>query len=105
MPTPEEIKKIAIEYAESKCSVQEYLRAYDKRDNLNEAYSKEALAVLEFLSKDYCIVPKSKLQREYKKSYSAAFEHTTCLDRQYSRGRYQVLRELFGKSLFEEEER
>ena len=93
MPTPEEIKKIAREYALKNCSA---LCPAGRIDFIINDF-------IEQLSEDYCIVPKSKLQSEYKKSYSAAFEHTTCLDRQYARGRYQVLREIFGKSLFEEE--
>ena len=89
MPTPEEIKKIARRFE------------LDMYPTMPDMLS--AKAMLEWLSKDYCIVPKSKVKAEYKKSYSAAFEHTTCLDLQYARGRYQVLREIFGKSLFEEE--
>lgn len=103
MPTPEEIKKIAEEFAEYKLNKQ-----YPSfPENLKQRVFSDTANIitewLEFLSKDFCIVPKRKLQREYKKSYSAAFEPTTCLDRQYARGRYQVLREIFGKSLFEEE--
>ena len=82
MPTPEEIKNLCNEYAESVKS--EYVSA-----KLIETL---VMGFYHTRLNDYCIVPKSKLQREYKKSYSAAFEHTTCLDRQYARGRYQVLR-------------
>ena len=99
MPTPEEIKKIAIEYAESKCSVQEYLRAYDKRDNLNGAYSKEALAVLEFLSKDYCIVPKSKA-RELQQ---IVIDNADSLDHGLIDGLSDWVEINLGSQLFEEE--
>lgn len=46
---------------------------------------------------------REKIRAEYHKSYSAAFDNTTCLDRQYARGRYQVLREIFGKEMFNTE--
>lgn len=60
--TDEDIRKLAEEYAEHKSPIQEYLRAYDKRDNLNEAYRKEALSVLKFLSDKFCIVEKEKVE-------------------------------------------
>ena len=103
MPTPEEIKKLSDAYAEYMCPVGDYCGGVydDQRNSDLPIYKDDAKSVLEWLSKDYCIVPKSKLQGEYTKSYSAAFDNTTCLDRQYARGRYQVLREIFGKSLFE----
>lgn len=94
--TAEEIKKIARAFAEETS----HGDALDPHIDFAEAFAAE---VLQWLCKDYAIVEKSKLQREYKKSYSAAFEHTSCLDRQYARGRYQVLREILGKPLFEEE--
>ena len=103
MPTPEEIKKIAREYAESTNPDKPYDTLSDGEKKLRDFGIEQVyIPLLEWLSKDYAIVPKSKLQGEYKKSYSAAFEHTTCLDRQYARGRYQVLREIFGKSLSDE---
>lgn len=105
MPTPEEIKNLSAAYAEYMCPVGDYCSGVydDQRNTYLSIYKDDAKSVLEWLSKDFVIVPKSKVKIEYKKSYSAAFEPTTCLDRQYARGRYQVLRELFGKSLFNEE--
>ncbi|MDE6536080.1 MAG: hypothetical protein K2K82_08760 [Muribaculaceae bacterium] len=104
MPTPEEIKKIAAEIADTLYNED---RTYNHHlwwsVEPKERKAEEVDDIINVILRNYCIVPKSKVQREYKKSYSAAFEHTTCLDRQYARGRYQVLRELFGKSLFEEE--
>ena len=101
MPTPEEIKNLCTEY------VNELFAFDDMSDQENIEAKNDAfvmcMAFAGHILEKHCIVPKSKVQREYKKSYSAAFEHTTCLDRQYARGRYQVLREIFGESLFEEE--
>lgn len=101
MPTPEEIKKIARKYAESKSSIQEFLRAYDKRDNLNDAYCKEALAVLEWLSKDY-IVPKSKVKDEYEFAMLSQHSNHTA-DQDYGSARKTLLEFIFGKKLFNEE--
>lgn len=47
---------------------------------------------------------KERIRREYSTAYSESFGHTTCLDRQYARGRYQVLREIFGADFFKEGE-
>ena len=47
---------------------------------------------------------RERVRKEYKKAYSESFEPTNCLDRQYARGRYQVLREIFGKEFFVEGE-
>lgn len=48
---------------------------------------------------------KERIRREYRKSYSLSFEQSTCLDRQYARGRCSVLREIFGSEFFKEEGR
>lgn len=48
---------------------------------------------------------REKIKLAYKKAYSHAFASTSCIDRQYARGRYQVLREIFGKELFKDEEK
>ena len=67
MPTPEEIKKIAREYGESVVNRSDY----DILNPINpgEAYrqrvaneAKQAESMLEWLSKDYCIVEKSKIK-------------------------------------------
>lgn len=111
MPTPEEIKKasmanddmwtLAEQYADKECE----LSSLEDKGllQLHEDKIIEFLDVYGFLCDNYCIVPKSEVKAEYKKSYSESFAHTTCLDRQYARGRYQVLREIFGKELFNEE--
>lgn len=99
MPTPEEIKRLAEQYAESKCPIQEYFRAYDKRDNLNEAYCKEALKVLEWLSNDYCIVPKKKIAywQGIIEDALKAKPYITDLEFRY------MWERLFGKELFNED--
>ncbi len=55
----EEIKKLSEAYAECKSPISQFEQVYDKRDNLNESYYKDALSVLEWLSKDYYIVLKN----------------------------------------------
>lgn len=55
------------------------------------------------LSQRLTVEERERVRKEYKKAYSESFEPTTCLDRQYARGRYQVLREIFDKELFGEE--
>ena len=78
MPTPEvtgsaashseEIKKIASEYGESEANCFDY-DMYSNPDFRHKLKAKseanKAKAVLEWLSKDYCIVPKSKVMDYY----------------------------------------
>lgn len=59
-------------------------------------------AMLEWLSKDYCIISKEELKRHYNRFYSQSFANTTCLDRQLERGKCQALQEIFGTELFNE---
>lgn len=47
---------------------------------------------------------KDRVRKEYWRAYSESFSPTSCLDRQYARGRYQVLREIFGSDFFKEGE-
>lgn len=47
---------------------------------------------------------KERVRKEYWRAYSESFSPTSCLDRQYARGRYQVLREIFGSDFFKEGE-
>lgn len=47
---------------------------------------------------------KERVRKEYRRAYSESFSPTSCLDRQYARGRYQVLREIFGSDFFKEGE-
>ena len=97
MPTPEEIKKITTEIVEK--LVVEY------------SYSPNAtLAVpeaLRLLSKDYCIVPKSKV-RDYYNSQQRQL-NAPCSDprdayeQKDARSQILAITNLFDKSLFEEE--
>ena len=104
--TVAELKKIAQKYAAHCCRETDYEGDIVERNmDLHICADEVAMPLLEWLSKDYCIVPKNKLQLEYKKSYSAAFDNTTCLDRQYARGRYQVLRAIFGREIFREDKK
>lgn len=64
MPTPEEIKKIAREYAEYMCPVGDYCGGvYDDQRNTDlPIYKDDAKSVLEWLSERYCLVEKSKVK-------------------------------------------
>ena len=99
--TDEEIKKLAESY------IDELFADDDMSDQDNIEDKNDALvmcmAFVGHILETHCIVPKSKVQLEYKKSYSASFDNTTCLDRQYARGRYQVLRAIFGREIFRED--
>lgn len=108
MPTPEEIKKIAREYAES-----------DIPNGIDEEYSRSIIyndgemfgRFLEWLSKDYCIVPKEVIRKEYEKAKSAydIYTSATCINEMerrmidHAEGRMCELTTLFGLSLFNEE--
>lgn len=59
MPIPEEIKKIAREYARYTCS--DISDAQERATDENIEYD-FALPILEWLSNNYAIVPKSKLR-------------------------------------------
>ena len=111
MPTPEvtgsaalhskEIKKIAKEYALKHSSA--YVTASLIESMIN--------GFTEQLSRDYCIVPKELIRKEYEKAKSThdIYTSATCINEMESRaidhaeGRMCVLTTLFGKSLFEEE--
>lgn len=60
MPTPEEIKKIAREYARYTCS--DISDAQERATDENIEYD-FALPVLEWLSERYCLVEKSKVKK------------------------------------------
>lgn len=60
--TDEEIKKIAREYAEYCCRETNYeVDIVERNMDLHICADEVAMPLLEWLSKDYCIVPKSKL--------------------------------------------
>ena len=67
--------------------------------------------VIKEISKDYCIVPKELIRKEYAKAQKAhdIYTSATCINEMESRaidhaeGRMCELKTLFGKSLFEEE--
>lgn len=74
-------------------------------DDIPDAFTAGATHVLSLpLSQRLTDEERERVRKEYKKAYSESFEPTNCLDRQYARGRYQVLREIFGKELFGEGE-
>ena len=97
MPTTEEIKKIARRFE------------LDMYPTMPDMLS--AKAMLEWLSKDYCIVPKELIRKEYEKAQKThdIYTSATCINEMESRaidhaeGRMCELTTLFGKSLFEEE--
>ena len=105
--TPEEIKKIAKEYAEAMCPVGDYCGGvYDDQRNTDlSIYNDDAKSVLEWLSKDYAIVPKSQLKelydcyRQHEHTCKAKGLHNATL---IAIGSQATMRDIFGSSLFEE---
>ena len=106
MPTPEEIKKIAKEYGKSVTDNVSY-NAYSDPNKRREIAAKsgayQARMVLEWLSKDYCIVPKSKV-REIYHQIKLELGDGGCSEYQddINMEKEDLLKSLFGKSLFEE---
>ncbi len=102
--TKEEIKNLARAYAES-------VSYGDAEDPSIQIEYDFALPVIEWLSKDYCIVPKELIRREYAKAQKThdLYTSATCINEMESRaidhakGRMCELTTLFGKSLFEED--
>ena len=110
MPTPEEIKKLSDAYAEYMCPVGDYCGGVydDQRNSDLPIYKDDAKSVLEWLSKDYCIVPKSKVKEWYDSAKKTAdyfpnAPRVSPLNR--AKATIEILGRLFSKSLFEEEER
>lgn len=108
--TPEEIKKISDAYAEAMCPVGDYCGGvYDDQRNTDlPIYKDDAKSVLEWLSKDYCIVPKSKINTLHEEIHgeimcahddddwqSAAHYILDVMPRSFS--------DIFGSRLFDEE--
>ncbi len=100
MPTPEEIEKLAKQYAEfTDLSVVDQLRV--------KLISKEFLT---WVLRDYCIVSKRKVLDEYgfwhqrlTKNCNLASKVNSEPDTARMWGKIEVLNDLFGKSLFEKE--
>lgn len=107
MPTPEEIKKIASEYGESEANCFDY-DMYSNPDFRHKLKAKseanKAKAVLEWLSRDYCIVPKSKVKEMYEKS-KTMIRSNSIIDQDCGIVRNSLMDYLFGKSLFEDEQK
>ena len=93
MPTPEEIEKLAKQYAEfTDLSVVDQLRV--------KLISKEFLT---WVLRDYCVVPKSKV-REIYHHIKLELGDGGCSEYQddITMEKEDLLKSLFGKSLFEE---
>lgn len=94
--TDKEIKKIALQFALEKSEEEAY-------DPFEYEYAAE---VLKWLSKDYCIVPKRQLKelydcyRQHEHTCKAKGLHNATL---IAIGSQATMRDIFGKSLFEEE--
>ena len=93
MPTPEEIKKIATAYFTSK--------------EAEGTYS-EIERAFQWLSKNYCIVPKSQIKQWYDSAKKTAdyfpnAPRVSPLNR--AKATIEILGSLFGKSLFMEDEK
>ena len=93
MPTPEEVKKMALRYALEKSEGEAY-------DPFEEEYAAE---VLQWLSKDFCIVPKSKVKELHTRNAKIITQSDDRVLNAYSEGVMTAIERLFGKSLFEEE--
>lgn len=92
MPTPEEIKEIARRFE------------LDMYPTMPDMLSVKAM--LEWLSKNYCIVEKSRIKEEYKSNVGCGIiaTHTHEGDLiEFFKGRAEQLEDLFGKELFNEE--
>ena len=96
MPTPEEIKK-KIEFF-----------TYNRDDDFytTSEQAKMLTEFVDFLSKDYCIVPKSQIKQWYYSAKGTAdyfpnAPRVSPLNR--AKATIEILGRLFGKSLFEEE--
>lgn len=95
--TDEEIKKIARDYAEDYYAETPFgsMEAYQSAVS---SLSEIVTFSLQRFSKDYCIVPKSIVSEKWNEVKTWRFS-------EYFRGRFQVLKELFGKDMFEEDKK
>ena len=110
MPTPEEIKKIAREYAKEILSKQP-MAAHSIPEIWEKAVAdtEKPLAelfepLIAYLSRDYCIVPKSKVKEMYEKS-KTMIRSNSIIDQDCGIVRNSLMDYLFGKSLFEDEQK
>ena len=100
--TPEEIKKIAREYAEATIETNGF--SADMLEELLEEQKYKAYSVLTHISQDYYIVPKSNVQEIYHQ-IKIELGDGGCSEYQddINMEKENLLKGLFGKSLFEEE--
>ena len=104
MPTPEEIKKLSDAYAEYMCPVGDYCGGVydDQRNSDLPIYKDDAKSLLEWLSKGYCIIPKSKMKERYKESKLHS-KSESVFDIHTGIARIIMLESLFGKDMFKED--
>ena len=112
--TEEEIKKIAQAYGESVANCIDYDMYADpdfKHKLKARGEANKAEEILQWLLRDYCIVEKSVIKSEYEfnNRFSALFSkknNAKCNEMsQWHQGKCDELISLFGKSLFEEEQK
>lgn len=94
MPTPEEIKKISRAFADETSNGD----ALDPHIDFATEYAAE---VLTWLSRDYCIVPKSELRKVQKEVNRSFQDGDKISESEWER----IFNWLFGKSLFEEDKK
>lgn len=96
--TEEEIKKLSAEYAEAVCPIEDYDELDDPlRETDIQICEYDAKSVLEWLSRDYCIVPKSAIDK-LSIAYRAKAYNLVCLNK-------EDVENLFGKEMFEEDKK
>ena len=91
--TEEEIKKMALRFALEKSEG-------DAFDPFEVEYASE---VLQWLTKDYCIVPKVEILNQHAWYMQRMKEVSS--NRQMNRGKAIALENLFGKEMFEEDKK
>ena len=102
--TEEEIKKIAREYAEYCCRETDYEGDIVERNmDLHICADEVAMPLLEWLSKDYCIVPKVEILNQHAWYMQRMKEVSS--NRQMNRGKAIALENLFGREMFEEDKK
>ncbi len=96
----EDIKKIAYQYAEQYTPLckDEILRKDAIRLNAEKGF----VPFLEWLSKDYCIVPKDKVREYYDLQESISHMGNHVSGKTLAQGAVMGLLKIFGKELFEQ---